>query len=130
MSKPGGSQCVLNTCVSAPPQYDCRYIDDLHCETLVNGGFAAQELLRHIPTARDAAPPQFLACFLVTRGHPILEKAGIAEGDLITHVHMSKYEKGEFPRTMKQFAGMIARLRRGDRLYVIRADGNREWVSL
>lgn len=129
MSK-GGSQCVLNVCVSAPPNFDCRYIDEQHCETLVSGSFTAHELAKHIPTLRDAPPPQFMQGFVVTRTHPILEKAGIIEGDTITHVHMAKNKYAKFPRTLKQFAALVLKMRRGDRLFVMRQDGRREWIEL
>jgi hypothetical protein len=113
----GGGNCLSTTC-----NKECRHLGDV-CETIFMGGINGREV-EGMTKKQKAGLARFLPCFIIENCTELMLKAGIAIGDLVTHVN------GKFPQDLRDFAALVESLPAGTVLKIWRQDGMREDVTL
>jgi hypothetical protein len=110
---PGGCQRCTGSglCTAATCNYDCRMVTETECETIImaGGGDVPPEGYSAYIKERTAL---FSQGYRVERCTGLMTKAGISEGDWISHIN------GKFPQSLDDFAAMVLDLPKGTVLKV------------
>ena len=112
----GGGTCIQATC-----NMDCRDWGEW-CETIVMGGFGDTPP-EAVTDEQRAKLARFNPCYRIEQCNELMNKAGLVEGDCVSHVN------NLFPQGLKDFADLVEFLEPGDELKIWR-DGKRLDVVL
>jgi hypothetical protein len=113
----GGGNCLSTTC-----NKECRQHGET-CETIIMGGINGLQV-ENLSDKQKAGLAKFLPCFIIEQCTVLMLKAGIACGDLVTHVD------GKFPQDQDDFASLVESLPAGTVLKVWKQNGKREDITL